>query len=709
MHKNAIAGVEIINNDHAATVDISGFVVLWNVIDLSANAAPRAFKLPHDSPVTCVSCVREALLLVGHADGTVSQMSVSERLKHKGRFLKVAESIMGISSSQDRIAIVSEVQLFVYDAKTSRQLFHAPMRGTFVDVNNRWIVTSSNVSAGFNAIAIFSAKDGRPSHRIYAHRGVDFRTKIISDGNLLLSSSADRSIRLHSLSSGEQLWGARLPSPAWDSCVLPDGRIATAMDSGGSTVYAPPLNIRQLLQFEGEIDMEISSNSPPLQQIYERVLKGTMPAKTSVSFIRKEVCSSSLEEWQAAHRILMNAVEGGHISRSAHHSGVDSWWLQELYLMLTKFNFKDDSEKQRMITYLREAENNGVLESVAAILCNLSITSNINSEMQKLHKEGTLLLQRMLKLERKMQDFASTSKEPGKEENRQLKRAQTLLSAQCVSPDILSTDSKPDEPSQIDPVELLLNSVNSLGKGPLLKNLQQLSMSGRIAACENWISNLDHSEREEVFEAIANSGMNAEELTELLQMFERMDMQSMTGTSGGSHESCEVTDEPTLFELPQSAREMADDGRNSGFSTPDPYSISSTQSAATADSDLEGNMCLGLESEMEHVPSFFRGIHINTMTIKKLGIDYISEWWAAFILCFRDDRIEMFRALSTCLRNFLTEQEIGSDLLTLYGSRTEIYDSVMDEVSIAMGEAVVLGWRLRARRFLELCATYTHR
>lgn len=236
-------------------------------------------------------------------------------------------------------------------------------------------------------------------------------------GNVLLLRSSTYHFGVIDLLRGSLVWGSRMPGASNGFHILPDGSILVQARNDGSDFLRLdiPDHIQCLIQSNmGEVHetlVEPCIVGPPLQSALESVLNGkSSPLEHCTALINKENCRHSLEEWNAAHQLLVLAAKDGALDPSAELEGQVYFWRDQLYCTVVDHQVLSAEDKDRLFRCLREAHDLRLIDSPDAYIQGIHVMQSVREEVFVLKRACLLLLTRLLSLETSIESLRTALK-----------------------------------------------------------------------------------------------------------------------------------------------------------------------------------------------------------------------------------------------------------------------------------------------------------
>ncbi|PXF45944.1 hypothetical protein BWQ96_04305 [Gracilariopsis chorda] len=305
---------------------------------------------------------------------------------------------------------------------TALRIFTLPQVNTsfgiqVVDFNEKWFVAKKD-SKRITQIYIYKFHAPQVELlRIHDLQSEYLGGSIKIRGNILLLRSSTYHFGVIDLMKGSLLWGSRMPGASNGFHVLPDGSILVQArnDCSDFIRLEIPDHVQSLIQSNmGEVHetlVEPSVVAPPLQKALESVLSGiSSPLEHCAGLINKKNCQHSLEEWNAAHQLLVLAVKDGALDPSADVEGQVYFWRDQLYCTVIDHQVLSVEDKNRLFRCLREAHDLRLIDSPDAYIQGIHVMQSVREEVFVLKRACLFLLMRVLSLETSIESLRTALK-----------------------------------------------------------------------------------------------------------------------------------------------------------------------------------------------------------------------------------------------------------------------------------------------------------
>lgn len=445
------------------------------------------------------------------------------------------------------------------------------------------------------------------------------------------------------------------------------------------------------------------------------VLEGLVAQSERLFLISRNTCSEAIEEWYAAHQLLLMAVNDGTVTGSPHFNNVDSWWLEQLYMPITLIECESEEDHERIKSCLRQAENCGVVSSADAIIGDMFVAGVFTERVSALHRAGIMIWERLLENEKRILQNEQALEEltESLRQYRACQRNSQLIGivlqlipiAGGSLTGLLSAGAEiVDGLSPKDIVDYIL--------GFFVSASQEVSLfSGAIdlISPEN-VELMDEYIRNGLIRSVEEGGLDMEVLRTMIrdrqnELNSAISVERDTTTAQDPHNP---SDNDIVSTLNQEDNDDGQAPQMLGFEAD-----AQTQNGHNAfDAEESGDESIeqtAVEEDSEQMPSFFSTMRYHRDTIAALDQVTIARWWAAHCVRFMDDKVREYKEIHVILFSYLQEEELFAMDFVVDDDVTEgVCTGAISKISERIGRRPPLGFVRRLKEFVRKTTSVEH-
>lgn len=142
----------------------------------------------------------------------------------------------------------------------------------------------------------------------------------------------------------------------------------------------------------------------PLQDAWETISREPHRAAAFCeTLISQTNCGRSLQEWFAAHSLLVLAVTDGKINCEHLDSNHPFYWKEQLYCTICDFSEMDDEDKRNAYKCLNRAKQLHIIDSVDAYVVAIRMMQSVHLQVSMLKRASLRLLKYIISMQFSLQ------------------------------------------------------------------------------------------------------------------------------------------------------------------------------------------------------------------------------------------------------------------------------------------------------------------
>lgn len=258
----------------------------------------------------------------------------------------------------------------------------------------------------WNRMHVYELK-GKTSHpkEIRSLRHIVRRPKFIREGNYIISrSTRGNKLLLHDTQKYGFISEVETSVRFDEYFLLQDGRIALITNTGQLSLFDPPLYFKPFLIQNSQTGSNSSRiNSDILRQALKDVFEGRGTPVSKCNLINQENCKVCLQEWYAAHILLIMAFLDQELPHPRPYH-----WYEELYFWASTFDYTSKRDWEQVKSCLYIAERMQLIKSGESIVGAANMKSWFSREIEVINDWSKSAFLEIMKTQMKVDNLKKT-------------------------------------------------------------------------------------------------------------------------------------------------------------------------------------------------------------------------------------------------------------------------------------------------------------